>query len=153
MANTKHYYFAGVCKWAMVHRMDEKYELYKIDLFMDESSFDTYNESGCTMKVKEDKESGDSFVTFRRKDQQLIGKDLKHFGKPKVVDKEGVPLTDNVGNGSSVVLKVAVFDTRNGIGHRLEGVMVTDLVPFEGGDSEDRIEEYRPTGLEDLPSF
>lgn len=152
MSGTKHYYFRGKCKWAMVHRMDEEFNNYKIDLYFDDESRVLYDESGCQNKVKSD-DDGD-YVTFRRRDQQLIKDELVKFGKPKVVDKEGETFTENIGNGSQVVVKIAVFDTRNGKGHRLESLLVEDWIPYEGsGDGESTVEEVKVEGLDDLPKF
>lgn len=142
---TKVYKFKGKSKWAMVHKVDEKYGNYKIDVYLDEPSLKLYNESGCQMKIKEDEDG--SYVTFRRANSQLMGTELVVFGKPKVVNKENEEINDLVGNGSEVVIKVEVFNTKNGVGHRLEGVCVLDLVPYE------EKEEVKPEGLDDLPDF
>lgn len=61
-----------------------------------------------------------------------IKKELVHFGPPKVIDKDGVPVTQLLGNGSEVVIKVVVYDSKKGKGHRLEAVQVHKLVVWEG---------------------
>ena len=147
---TEHYYFAGTCKWAQVYKVDEKYRNWKIDLYLDEDSQALFTESGMTSKLKSDDDG--LFITLRRRDQQLMGKELKDFDPPTVVDNDGTPMTDLIGNGSSVVAKVAVFDTRNGVGHRLEGIMVQELVPYEG-ETESQIEVHKPSGMADIPTF
>jgi len=152
MAATKHYYFRGTCKWAMVHRMDEKFNNYKIDLYPDEESMVLYKESGCQNDVKKDDDG--EYITFRRKNQQLIKNELVEFGKPKVVDAEGETFSENIGNGSKVVVKIAVFPTRNGTGHRLEAVMVEDWVEYSGEEGEgSSIEQIKAEGLDDTPNF
>ncbi len=150
MANTVHYYFKGICKWAQVHRVDEKYGNYKINLYPDEASLASYRDSGCQNEIKNDEDG--EFITFRRKHQQLIKDDLVTFGKPQLLDKAGEVFTDNIGNGSEVVVKISVFPTRNGPGHRLESIMVLTLVEYEGGEESD-IEQVKVEGLDDLPNF
>lgn len=142
---SKIYKFAGKCKWAKVHKVDPKYQQYTIDVYLDEPSMALYKQSGCQMKIKENEDG--EFVTFRRAHQQLIKQDLVEFGKPTVIDREGKTITENVGNGSDVVVKVEVYDSQKGKGHRLEAVCVLDLVPF--GEKE----EIAPEGLADLPDF
>lgn len=146
MSGTKNFYFAGICKWAKVHKPDEEYDFYGIDLYFDEPSFILYEESGCRMGVKEDDDG--KYVTFRRKGTELRGKDLVTNKPPEVMDTDQVVMTDAVGNGSDVIIKVEVFDTKNGIGHRLMSVMVKTLVPY-GSPAE----TVKPEGLEDIPEF
>ena len=154
MAATQYYYFSGTFKWAQnLTRLDEKFESYKVNLILDEESRIMFDESGMQNQIKADKE-GDETVTLRRRHQQLLGKELKTFGPPKVVDKDGVPVTESIGNGTKGIAKVAVFNTRNGMGHRLESVMVTDLVVFEGSsESSDPPEEFKPSVMDEMESF
>lgn len=131
---TQTYFFRGTCKWAMVYTMDEKYETYKINLYMDEGSLALYKKSGIQNEIRTD-EDGD-YVVFRRPDTKTIRKELVKFGKPRVTDTDKRDMTDLIGNGSEVIIEVIAFDTMNGIGHRLEHVIVTNLVRYEGKASE-----------------
>ena len=51
-------------------------------------------------------------------------------GPVKVLDKDGNPHPDNIGNGSVVVCKLSVYDTTAGRGMRLEAVMVEELKAY-----------------------
>ena len=144
---TKNYYFKGKSRYAMVYKPDEKYDVYKIGLYMDDDSFNLFEESGCQLKVNEDDEG--RFVTFKRKTQELRGSDLRDNGPPKVLDKDGESFSENIGNGSEVIVKVEMFDTRNGVSHRLAGIMVEEHIPYEGGSAE----TVKPDSLNDVPEF
>jgi hypothetical protein len=65
----------------------------------------------------------------------LIGKEAVEFGPPEVIDKNGDPFKETIGNGSTVTIRVAMFDTAKGVGHRLEKVRVDKHVVFERADA------------------
>ncbi len=152
---TQTYYLRGICKWAMVHSMDEKYGNYKINLFLDDASKELYVTSGLQMGPKQEYEDKDgktkaracdlseedSFVTFRRAGSKTIKGETVNFGKPKVLDVDGAITNDLIGNGSAVTIKVLAFDTLNGIGHRLDAVKIDTLVPYEGKPTETHVPE------------
>lgn len=128
-------YFTGLAKWAKVYTPDDMYQKYSIDLFLDDESWELFNESGLLLQPKEVAEDqGEPFGTcirFSRPVSKEIKGALVNFGPPPVLDSEGLPMTDNIGNGSKVTVKVSVYDTRKGMGHRLESIRVDDLVPYE----------------------
>lgn len=155
---TDTYYFTGTCKWAMVHKMDEKYGNYKINLFMDDDSKKRFKQSGLQLKPKREIAGGGAepcklddegaFVTFRRAHSTKINNEIVDFGKPKVLDEDNEPTNALIGNGSKVMVKVSAFDTMNGKGHRFEAVKVLDLVEYEGkGGGEVSL----PEGVENVP--
>lgn len=47
-------------------------------------------------------------------------------------DGENIPYGGLIGNGSKAIVKIAVYDTRLGKGTRLEGLVVLDLVAYDG---------------------
>lgn len=128
---TKFHYFAGKAKWAKVFKGDgdDKYESWKINLYLTPDSWEEFKASGIQLQQRFDEEG--SFVTFRRRYNQIINKELVQFEPPKVVDADGNETTAKIGNGSDVVVKVATFETRKGPGHRLEAVKVTNLVQYD----------------------
>jgi hypothetical protein len=70
------------------------------------------------------------------------------MGPPTVLIKRNddyVPFSDKIGNGSTVLVKVRVYDTPRGKGHELETVAVETLVPFVSGET------FAPEGVGDLP--
>jgi hypothetical protein len=155
---TDTYYFTGECKWAMVHKMDEKYGNYKINLYMDKASKDSFKKSGLQLKPKKEVEGSkpvecklsdpDAYVTFRRPHSSKIKDEIIDFGKPRVLGEDGAPTNALIGNGSQVTVKVSAFDTMNGVGHRLEAVKVNNLVEYEGKSSGETV---LPEGMEEIP--
>jgi hypothetical protein len=139
---TQFYYFSGKAKWAKLglglnpeENADKEYECWKLNFYPDEPSMQAYNDSGLRLQVKEDDDG--KFVSLRRPFKKLIKEEVVNFDKPPVTvrnpDGTTSPLQTLLGNGSDVVVKVAVYDSRKGKAHRLESVMVTNHVPYEGG--------------------
>jgi hypothetical protein len=126
------YYFKGTCKWAKVHKPDEKYGNYEINLYMDPKSWELFNKSGLRLETREDEDG--EYICFRRPQRKLIKGDLVEFDPPVVIFND--EKTDKlIGNGSTVTIKVSVYDTQKGKGHRLEKVRVDELVEYAGGNS------------------
>lgn len=124
------YTLKGTCKWAKVFNPDPEYGTYQIQLYPDKKSLKTIVESGCQGKPKEDEDG--TYYTFRRKPQVLSRKgELIDFGPPKVRDIDGKPMTDLIGNGSSVEIEITTYNTNKGIGTKFESVKVLKLVPYE----------------------
>lgn len=121
-------YLTGTCKWAKVHKPDEKYNKYSIDLYVDDKNRDIIVQSGSQATVKHDADG--QYVRIRRNPFSLVKGELKDWGPPTVLDHDGKPLTSNVGNGSKVTCKVVVYDTIKGKGTRLEGIRVDELVEY-----------------------
>ena len=130
---TSEIYLSGMCKWAKVHTPQNKYEStdkeWSINLYLDEVSKKAFDMSGLQLKKKEDEEG--TFITLRRDVTKVINGDTLTFMKPAVLDGEGQPVTDMIGNGSEVTCKVDVFNTAKGMGHRLQAVRIDELEPYE----------------------
>lgn len=131
--STKYINLTGTTKWVNgayggLFEPDPKYGNFVVRLYPDPASWDKFKKSGLRLEPKTD-EDGD-YVQFRRAEQKLMKKELVNFGRPKVFFKEGVEPTRNIGNGSTIEVNVAVYDTREGKGHRLESVKVIELVEF-----------------------
>lgn len=125
---SNYYYLSGKAKWAKLFKPDDKYKNWQIQVYMDEPSMKVYDESGMTMQKKQDDEG--TFVTFRRPEAKVIRDELVKFNPPEVLDDAGNKMEQLVGNGSDVTIKVIVYDTMKGKGHRLEAVKVNKLVPY-----------------------
>lgn len=142
-------YFTGKAYWAKVDRAETHPQYYpdgqwSIQVALDESSLSVLEESGLRLQVREEEE-GD-IVMFRRPCRKEIKDEWVEFDKPELIDAEGNNITStNIGNGSDVTVKVAVYDTRFGKGHRLEAVRVDNLIPYEADDEviiADGVEPY-----------
>lgn len=141
---TQIYYLSGKCKYAKLNVPDERYGDYKLDLYLDDASWPKWHESGMQGEVKQDE--GGKYVTIRRRPRQDYGGKIIEWGKPKVIDKDGNPFTDFIGDGSSLTVKVQVYDTRfKGKGKRLDTVRVDVLVPYVKKQEENSGDAPDPT--------
>ncbi len=117
-------------KWAKVRTPDEKYDNYQVPLYLDEKSWNLFKESDCQLRIHED---GDGkYVTFKRRTKDWNGETL---GPPEInifKDDKYIPMPEGlIGNGSLVTVRVDVYDTRNGKGHRLVAIGVDKLVEYK----------------------
>lgn len=137
---TKTYLFTGKTKWAKVRKPDETYDNYQIPVYLDDENMNLFKDSGIQTKIKEDDDG--EFVTFKRRHSEFnyAKKEQQVNGPPEVFLKNAdgtyEPWPDGlIGNGSTVTVKVDVYDTRNGKGHRLLSVGVDDLVEYNAVQS------------------
>ena len=129
---TKTIYLSGTAMWAKVFSPDEKYNVYKIELQLDNESLDKFKSSGLQLKVRDN-----NTISLRRAPTSLINGKAAEWGAPSVLDKDNQPTDKLIGNGSKVTCKVQVYDTAKGPGHRLEAVRVEDLVEYDPANKED----------------
>lgn len=134
---SREYYFSGIAKWAKVYKPDDVYHNWSIQLYPDQASAEQYTQSKMTVKYKEDADG--KYLTFRRPEAKLINGQNVSFEAPKVVDADGNPFTQTIGNGSKVTVKVLVYDlkARAGVGHRLEAVRIDELVEYKPAPKEE----------------
>lgn len=125
---SNYFFLSGKAKWAKLFKPDDKYKNWQIQVYLDDESMKIYDASGMTMQKKTDADG--VFVTFRRPEAKVIKEELVKFEPPSVLDASGNKLDQLVGNGSDVTVKVIVYDTMKGKGHRLEAVKVNKLVPY-----------------------
>lgn len=127
----KIYFFSGQAMWAKIYEYNrDEYlenEFTTIDVFLDKESIGRFKESGSRLTLR-DNGSGE-FVKFRRMWVNELNSDWG--GVPEVVDVDGNTMTDLIGNGSMVTVKVCIYDSRAGKGTRLEGVRVDELVEYQ----------------------
>src|SRR5689334_1382803 len=91
-------YFNGPVKWAKLHKPDEKYGKYSVDVLLDMKQFKEMKDLGLKNGGKPD-DSGKMWVTFRRN---------KDDGGPEVIDASGNNLSTPIGNGSECTIKLGV---------------------------------------------
>lgn len=109
-----------------------------IDILMDAATFKTMQDSGIRKAGKV--EGNLTRVKFKRGWTDPFGRDWA-AGPPKVFGTSGAEWGSNdglIGNGSEGIVFVEVYDTKKGIGSRLAGVQVINLVTYEaegGGGS------------------
>jgi transketolase len=140
MATETVFYVEGKSSWAKLNdkNMSTKYgPKYVIDLAPSEKGLATLNAHGLSEKAKK-REDGSTFFQFKRdkfvswNDKKTGALIQKERGAPELVDKDGkaLPADTLIGNGSDVILKLAVKDSPKGLSTRLEKVMIVSLVPF-----------------------
>jgi len=128
---TKTVYFEGKCYWAQLNKTD-KFGNYSLQLYLDPDGLALYTKLGIQSAVKED-DKGKS-IRLKRTPVKIVKGKPVDFGAPTIFDKNGQPLKEGtlIGNESTVICKVRVYDTMKGVGSTLEAVQVVDLIPFGG---------------------
>lgn len=131
---TETFYFFGTTYWAKVREPDEKYNNYQVPVYLNDKSWVQLRKSGLQLKTKKDDRG--EYVTFRRDHVKMMKGEVVTLGPPEVflynVDTQiASPFDGLIGNGSEVIVQVDVYDTIKGKGHRLVGVGITKLVPYE----------------------
>ncbi len=123
-----YHYFKGTARWTNFTTVDQ-YGNYSVNFeFEDDTELEKFKESGISAKMLADGKS----TFFKRPPQKIFGDELVKLGPPEIVDNDGLPITDLVGAGSKVTVKVKAFPTPKGKGHELIAVQVNDLVKVEG---------------------
>lgn len=133
---TKFYRFKGKVNWARVKegQKDTKFDpggVYNIDFYPNNVS--RFIETGIQTQSREDEDG--VFFKVKRYHEQFLNKESVIFGPPKITLNNGtgnVPFDGNIGNGSVVILDIAIFDTRKGKGHRVESLEILELVEYDG---------------------
>lgn len=140
-----HYAFIpGTAKWAKLDRPDTKFGTqYTIDLYLDKEGLKAYKESGLAVELRKDEEG--TFIKLRRD----VGKLFDGMPeKPKKLrwdekTKQYVDFDQLIGNGSKVIAKVQVYETKRGLtGHRLEAVAVHELVEYKAPDEAEDQDDF-----------
>jgi hypothetical protein len=123
-------YFTGPCKWAKVYKPDDTFgdPIWSIVVYLDDSNLENFQKTGMAMSPKTDDEG--TFVTFRRRQFQNFKNERKEFPPPEVINAEGAPFSEMIGNGSTVTVKVEFFPTKRGVGSRLLKVRVDEHIPY-----------------------
>ena len=128
--STQILYIEGVGKWVKPYpgQEDTKYGKKAVmELYPNEKGILQLKAAGWRKKFYES-EDGQFIKLSRDVDKEFKDQPLGH---PKVVDAEGKPFDRLIGNGSKVVAKIALYDSRMGKGARWEALQVVDLVPYE----------------------
>lgn len=135
-------YFQGIAKWAKVHKPDETYDRFTIDLYMNDESWAAYKKCGLQLKKRESEDG--KYVTFGVARTRLVKEEVV-ISSVEVLDSEGKPFKGDIGNGSEVTVKVEIYNTTKGPAHRLKAVRVDKLVEYTKNKvSEDSIELETP---------
>lgn len=147
----------GKIYWARVYEgQEDSYdgiESYKVTFEPTDEGWAIYNKAKFKLKVRKlDSDDPDSpdVVTFRRKKEPKVhnGKTVFKGGAPIVVNEDGDEISDLIGNGSEGIVKIIRYvpkTKKSMVGHHLEAIQVTKLIPYEPMDEEDdEMEEETP---------
>lgn len=133
---TQTYYFSGEARFAHLYKADTTFGEpgnWHISVILDDPSKEVYAASGMQVRPKGLKKdaSAPPAVKFSRPTQKVIKDELVKFERPEVVHPDGSKVEGLLGNGSKVTVKVLVFDTMRGKGHRLEKVQVNEFIEYK----------------------
>lgn len=133
-------YLTGEIKWHKNKELD-KYGKRTLDLYMDDENWEKYEKMGLGLKTRYG-DDGRKFVTFSRKAKMYISGNEVDAGPWTVLDNKDEPFTGDVGNGSVVTVKLDVYPVKltGGMGHRVEGVRVEELVEFNKREPDEVID-------------
>lgn len=127
-------YITGVGKWAHLYesQMDTKFgEKFHVILYPDSASLIALKEAGSRVKPHEDEDG--IYFKFSRDNKKVFKDTEEILGPPdviEVVDGERVAFDKIIGNGSTLTLRLSIYDSKFGKGTRLEAVRVDKHVPY-----------------------
>lgn len=131
--------FVGPVKWAQNIREADDFrgtKRWKISQILDEENLEKFNQLNLRVKKREDEDG--TMVVWSRPVEKDFGKQIVEFLPPQVVWDNGEECEGLIGNGTIARCEVSVFPLNDGsTAHRLEKVVVLDLVEFEGGGMSD----------------
>lgn len=132
-------FIKGKIKWCKHLRPDDLYPPGKWSVVMyiegeDLEKVRQWQADGIKNAVKKDEDGW--YITLSRKVSILVKGHERGLEPPKVIDKEGKPITELVGNGSDGIAKCVLwsFNPMPGISGkalRWEALRVDNLVPFD----------------------
>ena len=118
------YYLSGKADYCNLLSPSPDYDKsklsWKLRLSLDEKSKASFEKSGLGLKVK------DGSIQLRRPTKQVIKDKIVEFDPPTLLNPDNTARLSEIPNGSKVIVKVAVYDSRNGKGHRVEAVRVEE---------------------------
>ena len=144
---TKYFSIRGQSLWAKLKEPDEfnGTRKYKIGVIPDgPEDWNTIKESGIKVRSKKD-EKGAEYITLNRPADAKVGADGNMFGggKPLVIHPDKSEFDRLLGNGSKVEVVFCTYDGKMGKGHRLETIIVHELVPYERPDDDDMERNFK----------
>ena len=134
---TENVILQGKGKWVKVYQPN-MFNKWSLDLYMDSESITKFKDMKVKNHLKKDEDG--YYVTFSRATSRKVrGRDVP-LAPPTVLDKDNLPTTIAIGNGSDLTVKMEVYSYKPPTSQVLEyatriaGVRIDNLVPF-GDDS------------------
>jgi hypothetical protein len=144
-------FLKGKIKWCKHIRPDATYNKWSVTMYIAGAELDKAREwqaMGIKNTIKKDDDGW--YITLSRKTSITVKNREIGLEPPHVVDKEGKPITEMVGNGSDGVAKCILWSTRNYPGKNLrwEALRVDNFIPFtpandypDGGESLENLKK------------
>jgi hypothetical protein len=135
----------GQAYWAKVQEPDETDRVYSLEVTLTPEMLSTVKSMGITTGIKDRTDKGYGWVLHAKTWGYSQDGTLN---KLRVIDKEGKPFTDLIGNGSTVKVEVVpyawTFAGRSGVRPLLKGVKVLEHVPYKKSllDSDEEASDY-----------
>lgn len=160
MPKIRDVYLSGKGRWVRMNTID-KYGKWSLILYLDQVSISEFNkmkeENGILNKLGTD-DNGD-FVRLSRPQKKIFRGVETIMQPPEVVDIKGEPMSKDIwiGNDSDITAKLTLYSFNKqfgqGTGHaiRLEGIKVTNLVPYASLADRTPDERKQVEGLEKQP--
>ena len=127
----------GELAFSRLKSLDPEYNSWNITLYVDKENQQAYVKAGGQGEFRTD-ENGDKIILRRYPTLKLTTGEVKDMGPPYVRYK-GENYNRIVGNGSTVVAEVQPYEYKKnggGIGMRLVGITVTNLVEYVPKDAD-----------------
>lgn len=141
MANqTKTLYLNGVVEWAHQLFIPDDFRgvrKWKVNFYPDDKATAEMKNHGVQLRFKDG--TYGKFVTAKRETERDFGRGPQQLAPPVIVDANGNkwPEDKAIGNGSKGTLKLEVYKSQMGIGTRVVGFKVTELVEYERPERDD----------------
>ena len=151
-------YIQGKISWSKrLFYPDEKYQKYSVMIHPNPEGLEKIRElqtKGLKNILKKDDDG--YYTTFSRPTVRKYGAVVKAFEAPAVVDKDGKPIGDVVGNGTDATLKLEVYEHGTPGGGkanaaRLVSVRIDNLVEFDPKRDFTAKEQELRAGLSEQP--
>jgi hypothetical protein len=126
----------GKGKYVRVRNLD-KFGKWSLMLYLDKPSLSTWadlKKEGIMNHLKRDEDG--EFVRLTRPPKKTFRGVDTPLAPPEVIDNTGKAVTELIGNGSDLTVKITVyyfnrqFDNTAGAAIRMEAVQVNELVPY-----------------------
>jgi hypothetical protein len=166
MANTYDEYISGKAKWFFHNRLD-LYGTWSHVLYPDQKSLEIIRElqaEGVKNQLKKDDDG--YYIRIRRPTSielySAVGKKTVAMEPPRVVDADGKPVTEPVGNGSLVTTRLEVYTHKTppapgsttpgkAKAMRWGGSRIDDLIPYQPKTDRTQNEIRQTRGLDEQP--
>jgi hypothetical protein len=151
----------GIAYWASIQKPNTKFEpKWCIDVVVSKDEAEKFSDLCKSLKetgketlpkITKDEEKGGFVIRF---EQKVARADGSSNNPPRIINADGEPFTDLVGNGSKVdvlySLYKAEYKGKTWIKPGLRGVKILDLVKFSGATEEEDF--YKSSGSSKVQS-